>query len=181
MITRKSRPDKAAHKRDFYRVDVKEGCDPFYLEKEFSKIEDGTKHAIEHIVNTGTLPDIEGYGYLMNFIGLQAVRTPWHREWHGEFLRDLVKKMVHLTCATNERFEQTNKKLKESGWNPPKDLSYDDIRDFLEGEKYRIEIDQTRQIIAMLKMASTIIDLLIPRNWTIVYSNCATNFVTSSR
>ncbi|MDR3607609.1 MAG: DUF4238 domain-containing protein [Oligoflexia bacterium] len=178
-LARPSKPNLEAHQRDFYRIDVQEGADPFYLEREFSKIEDGTRHAIAHVVSTGTMPDIEGYGFLMSFIGLQAVRTPWHREWHGEFMRDIAKKMIQISCASKERFEQMYERLRESDSDIPEGVSYDDMRAFVDGERYRIEIDQTFQIDAMLKMASTITDLLIPRNWTIVFSNCDTNFVTS--
>ncbi|MBI2712598.1 MAG: DUF4238 domain-containing protein [Bdellovibrio sp.] len=165
---RSSKPKNEAHQRDFYRVEVPGDEDPFALEKEFSKIETEASSAIQHIVQRRALPDNNGMGYLLSFIGLLAVRTPWHRAHVGGFMETVAKRLMDVVMATRERWEVTKRRMKESGHDVPDDVTYEQMADFIQRDQYRVEVDQNYQLSRMLKSAHTITNLLIRRNWMIV-------------
>ena len=62
-----AKPKNEAHQRDFYRLNVMEGEDPFLLEGKFSEIEEGAKKAINEIKETKKFPCDVNFNYLINF------------------------------------------------------------------------------------------------------------------
>lgn len=167
---RKSKPKNEAHQRDFYRMDLEDGSDPFALEKDFSAIEGGAKTAIDHILSNRKLPGVKEMEYLLSFVGLLAVRTPSYRKKIGGFNEDVAKMVMDVACADEKRFEITKNRLIAEG-RDVSDVSYEDMREFIDGDKYTVETHQNEHLTTMLTSASTITDCLLPRNWTVVLAN----------
>lgn len=165
---RKSKPKNEAHQRDFYRLDLDDGSDPFVLEKAFSSIESGAKTAIKHITTYLTLPEKEPLEFLIGFIGLLTVRTPAFRKKIGGFNEQVAKMVMDLTCADEKRFEVTKRHLSESGRDVPDDVSFEEMREYIESDEYTVETHQNEHLTTMLTLASTVTDLLLRRSWVIV-------------
>lgn len=148
-------------------MELDDGSDPFALEKEFSKIEGGASSAIDHILKTEKLPAVEPMEFLLSFIGLLAVRTPAYRKKIGGFNEDVAKMVMDVACADEQRFEITKNRLIAEGRDVG-DISYEDMREFIDGDKYTVETHQNEHLTTMLTSASTITDCLLPRKWTVV-------------
>ena len=176
---RNGSPKNQAHQRDFYKTDVKEGCDPFYLEKEFSKIESESKKAIDYIKMHKTLLDEKVLNDLINFMGLQAVRTPtgvnMFTEMKTNFIRDTLKIITSSDDFYNIAISNLPDQLKESATQTTREEMNSFITD---SARSKIEIDRTEQLLMMLKGATSIVDCLLPRKWQIIESETG-NFVTS--
>lgn len=179
MELRNGAPKNQAHQRDFYKTDVSEGCDPFHLEKEFSKIESESKNAIEHIKLHKTLPEGKALNDLINFIGLQAVRTPsgvnMFSEMKTNFIRDTLKIITSSDDFYNVAISNLPDELKEAATQTTRE----DMNNFITNPaRSKIEVDRTEQLLMMLKGASSIVDCLLQRKWQIIESEPG-NFVTS--
>lgn len=180
---RKSKPKEQGHQRDFYRVDVGTKEDPFFLEKEFSKIEGEAGLAIDHIVSSAALPSVEKMEYLLSFVGLLAVRNPTFRNKFGSFRERAAKMVVDIACATKERFEYHKHKMRESGTEVSEEVSFEQMRSFIERDQFSVETPQNEHLQSMMTSASAIVDLLYKRSWGIVFAKdgefvCSDNPVT---
>lgn len=163
---RKSKPTNEAHQRDYYKMELDDGSDPFALEKDFSVIESHSKEAILHILDTHTFPKKECMEYLVSFIGLLAVRTPSFRSKVGGFNEHVAKMVMDIACGDEKRFELTKKRLVEQG-REVSNVSFADMREFIDGDRYSVETAQNEHLSSMLKSAAIITDCLLPRHWTI--------------
>jgi hypothetical protein len=169
--TRKSRPTAEAHARDFYRLDVKPGEDPFFLEKEFSSIEGGAAKAIRHISKFNSLPDKSGMEHLLGFVGLMAVRTPGFRDQTTHFSENLAKLILKTAYADESRFASITARMKRENPEFVSDVSYEEARRFIDEDRYSIEPSQNHSIGLMLDSASTITACLLRRNWMLVIAH----------
>lgn len=180
VSSRKGKPRNEAHQRDFYRLDVKEGEDPFFLEQEFSKIEYGAKKAIDIILSTKRLPtDDEDFTFLINFIGLMTVRGPQHRKRVEDFQSRVTKMIMRQITATKDRWQSQIKKLQQTGTEIPEGVSYESMKDFVDNERFIIKHNQTPLIQTMLSTAGSLIDVLAHRKWTVVQATEGSHFVCS--
>lgn len=177
-MIRFSKPVNEAHQRDFYYVELGNDEDPYFLEKEFSKIEGGAKTTIEYIIGHHALPAGEGFSYLMNLIGLQAVRTPGLRNTFGRFMENVARKVVSISTETRGRFELTKTRLNKSGYDV-EGVTFEDLRSHLESEDFSLKIHQNHLLVLLLSSAGTITNLLHQRNWAVVVANTPGSFVTS--
>jgi len=163
---RKSIPKNEGHQRDFYRVDVNDGSDPFFLEKQFSDIEGGAKHAIDFILKEKRLPDVKSMEFLLSFAGLLAVRTPSYRKKMAGVYEELAKKVMEVACADEKMFEATKNRLIDEGHDLA-ELTYEDTKEFVEKDDYTVGTPQNQHLVTMLKSAATITECLYQRNWII--------------
>ena len=176
---RKSKPRNEANQKDFYKLDVKEGADPFSAEKEFGRIESVAIKAIRHIHETLSFPLKEDLEYLVAFVGLLSVRTPGFRKQISEFNAELAKTYVGTALATEEKFKAAINRLKAEGQEVSGKVTFEDMQDFLKRGEYEVVTDKTELVLRALKSASTITDLLLKRDWCIVVADEGCDFVCS--
>jgi len=176
--TRENNIGDVAHQRDFYRLDVEAGNDPFFLEKMLGDLEGNARIGIKHILDHNTLPSDEYLDYLINFIALMAVRGPVHRNRMNDFQEQVMKKVLSLTVSTKEIWDKEMAKAKANGYEIANE-SYEDMRDFIRNDKFKIIQDRTQAVSIMLDTASTAVDLLAQRNWCIVNSDKNSSFICS--
>src|SRR4051812_44480612 len=95
---RPSTPDNEAHQRDFYRIEVQsDKDDPFVLEKEFGKIEAPGIAAIKRVISSNRLPSGDDLNWIINFIGLLAVRVPSKRDRWKKFEQEVYRKILQMS------------------------------------------------------------------------------------
>jgi hypothetical protein len=163
----KATPKNIAHKRDFYRIDV-DDLEPTYIESGLSEFEGKTASVIERISESRSLPKGDDFLILMNFVALMAVRVPGFRDNMSKSFSDLNKKVMRLITAKPERWESEVSKLKKKGYKLEEDISYEQMKRFVDKDQYKVETDQNYLIGIMFELMDTILPPLIDRKWTMV-------------
>ena len=180
-LDRPSTPNNEAHQRDFYRIETQdEKIDPFGLEKEFSTIESPALAGIRKAINSNKLPSDEDMSWIINFIGLLAVRVPSRRNRWAGFMESIYKKVLRMQTSSEERYISTLKNIEKSeNINHINMPSYSEIKKIAEDDELKITLHQNEHIISMLHMADTVISLLFNRNWSLVIADSEMDFITS--
>jgi hypothetical protein len=167
---RKSDPKNSGHQRDFYRLDEGVSADPNYFEKAFGELEGNASLVIDEILKTGQLPSIESMEYLVSFVGLQAVRIPFFRSRFNSLREQIVKSTLDMACANEAQWEYHKQKLRETNPGKYADVPFEQAREFLNRENFKVEIPRTESVETMMTAANTIVDRLYQRNWGIAFA-----------
>ncbi|GAB4343134.1 MAG: hypothetical protein Kow0089_18720 [Desulfobulbaceae bacterium] len=154
--------------RDFNRVDV-EGVDQNVVEKSYAEFEGKAAIALKNVQES---LELEGKNkeYILNLIALLAVRSPEQRENTRQFTAQLAEKIMDLSLATKERWESQLAQMKADGYEPDGDLSYEDMKEFHESKRYKIEVVKERHIEMELFGVEAILPSLHDRNWLLIRS-----------
>jgi hypothetical protein len=172
--------DNVAVEMDFNRVEI-EGYPPDVVEKEMSKFETEAAAALERIVAAKSIRQTEDRSYLLNLIGLLAVRNPRHRERWRDFQERIAKRIMSLATATPERWASQVARAQAAGYmSKDADTDYTKLRKFLKEEQYKIRVGTESHIRNELEAHEAILPYLFKRKWALL--KCESNsggFVTS--
>lgn len=162
-----------AQERDFNRIAI-EGIDPNFIEKEISKFESDVSIAINNIVKNGAfIKDTKDL--ILNLIALLAIRSPQRREQFTGFHSDVVDRILDVSLATEDRWNQSQSKHPKE-----KQVSYKEAKEFYESKKFKISLTNEYLIETEFKLANAILPYLHARNWQLV-TTCGNDniFITS--
>lgn len=150
--------------RDFMRVEV-EGHPPTKLEHELGQFEGQACDAIRRVVQSGTFEG-DDKTQVLNLMALLGVRHPDRRENIRQFIETTSKRVLDLALATKERWEGQMKEL-EASTGKKYEKTYEEIREFHEGGRYRVVVPRERLIGMELEVFDTVLNLLWNRKWTL--------------
>jgi Protein of unknown function (DUF4238) len=126
---------KVALEGDFNRVEIEEH-EPDAVERAMAEFESQLAPALAHIIEARSLENEEDRSYLLNFIGLLALRNPRQREIVRDFQERVAKTILGIVLATPERWESQVKRAKAAGFiDPNANTNYDAMKQF--AEKHR--------------------------------------------
>ncbi len=154
-----------AVKHDFNRVEI-EGQAPDVFEQVIAGFEGQLAPALVRILEAGSLKNEDDRAILLNFIGLIAIRNPRHREMFRDFNERVLNQVMELATATKERWEGQMKQAREAGFlRDTKNISYEEMRDFVKKKEYRIELDTQFHIATEMKSFGAVLQTLFNRKW----------------
>jgi hypothetical protein len=154
-----------AVKHDFNRVEI-EGHAPDVFEQAMAGFEGELAPALDRILKAGNLKNTEDRAILLNFIGLISIRNPRHRERFREFNERVMNMIMDQSAATKERWEGQIKKAREAGYlKDTKNISYEEMRDFVKKKEYRIELNTEFHIKTEMHGFDAILPTLFNRKW----------------
>lgn len=166
--------------RDFMRVEV-DGHEPNIIEKELGKLEGEARQATLRVSQTRKFEG-EDRNTILNLIALLAVRSPQRREHWRQFHEEVSKKVMSLTLATKQRFESQMKQMKADGYAPEHELTYEELKEFHESDRYTVEVTREFHIRQELKLHNTVLELLGHRTWRLYFAGEGQGtFVTSDQ
>lgn len=174
-----STPDKSAHERDFYRVEL-EGTHPNAVEKAYGELEARFAPVLAEISARGTLPaNPDAMGALLAFVATQAARTPRVRRLQDKAYSEV---MMFALRGLGENKPAFMRKLREL--DPalsPEELEeiYATNAEFVGAEGARIETDESRLIADVLDLTADIEEMLAERTWILARSIDGTSIITS--
>lgn len=173
-------PRNVASERDFNRVDV-EGVAPDHVESGYGRFEGVASAALRRLCESREFGSAEDHNLILNLIALLAIRNPRMRENSRRMRETLIKRTVDLATATKERFERSIAGAVRGGHvQPDHGLSYESMREFIERDRYTIEVPTTRHVDDELRMVDVVLPLLGRRNWMLLRAAPGTGgFVTS--
>jgi hypothetical protein len=172
--------DKVAVEMDFNRVEI-EGHPPDVVEKAMAEFETEAAAALERIVAAKSIRQTEDRSYLLNLIGLLAVRNPRLRENYRDFEERVMKTLMRLATATPERWASQMARAKAAGYiRKDAPIDYAKTRKLVTEDKYRVEVPTGRHIVLEMGGLEAVLPYLFERKWALL--KCESNsggFVTS--
>ena len=174
---RRSTPNNEAHQRDFYRIDADENGDPFQLETEFLYLEAAALAALREIIQSNKLPDHELMQTVIAFIGLLAVRVPAQRSYWENAEKTIYSNFLRMVVSSRDRYDAVLSNMRKSGEKI--DHPYEDMKQFIENERFEISVSKNSLLRTMLNNASIVTELLSKRNWCLVTTNSEVEFIAS--
>jgi hypothetical protein len=166
--------------RDFNRIDIK-GFDPNTVEDSWAEFEGHVAIAIKEIQKDlhfeGEIKDS-----ILSLIGLIAVRSPEQRENWRQFHAQIAERVMALSISSKKMYEDQIRRMKADGIKVANDVSYDDMKDFIERKGYEIKVAREHHIHMELLGLEKILPLLYARNWLVLNANEQTGpFITTDK
>lgn len=173
-------PRNVASERDFNRIEV-DGMDPDHVEGGYARFEGVASAALRRLCDTRDFGSAEDHNLILNLIALLAIRNPRMRESSRRMHETLIKRAMDVATATKDRFERSMAGAVRSGYvEPDHGMSYESMRDFVERDRFIIELPTTRHVEDELKRVDVILPLLGRRCWMLLRAAPGTGgFVTS--
>lgn len=160
-------PKNVASQRDFNRVDV-DGHPPDVVEQALSPVEGLMIEACRRVIETQAYPSDEDYNYILNLIGLIAVRNPKLRASFNRASAHSMNIISHMLVSNKQTFEHHIGKAKEAGYlNSEDNSTYEDMKSFIEGGEYDYEFLPEGNLRIELNTLDTILPLLGKRTWSV--------------
>jgi hypothetical protein len=131
-------PINVAAERDFNRVDI-EGHSPDAMEQALAPFEAQAVAAIRKVIETGEFPNDHDWNWILNLLGLIAVRNPQRRESFNYSHEQVIHRIGDLLVSDKKIWDHHVKKARESGANIDDNVSFEDVKQFVKRRKYQIE------------------------------------------
>ena len=160
--------DNVAAQRDFNAIDV-EGMDADAFEKSMSGFETELADALRRIVAARSLANQEDRAFLLNLIGLTAMRNPRLRETIRSGHEQVARLIMDQVLSSKEMYESQVKKVREAGGLPESNkTSYEEMKQFFEAGQYELTLDNTFQVGQEMRVFDKILPLIFERGWILL-------------
>lgn len=159
-------PQNVAAERDFNRIEI-DGEDPNLIESSYAEFESKLGPALVRMDDKRDFPDDADRALILELVALLAVRNPGRREAMREFKEQTTRRLMELAVANRQRWESQRQKAAEAGVEGAADLTYEEIREFVERGDYTIAVPTTEHVEQELKSLTTVYNLLHRRSWVV--------------
>jgi hypothetical protein len=160
--------DNIGAERDFNRVEL-EGNDPDVVEAGMAVFEGKLAPVLERVIATGSLGADEDRVYLMNLIGLLAIRNPRWRETWRDFEERVVKVVADMMVSTPEHWASTVARARKDGVDLGEQADdYELMRKFVKDDEFTVEVPTERHIAMEMHGTDVILPPLIDRKWMLL-------------
>jgi hypothetical protein len=162
-------PKNVASERDFNRVDVI-GKAPDIFENALSKFENHAVQACRNVDKTHTFPSDEDYNYILNMLCLFAVRNPQLRRSFNRSREQMAHIYAELLVSDPKIFSHHLKKAQEAGDIPEPDVSFEEMKQFIDERRYKIEFAPGGNLRMELDNIDKLLPILGQRTWSLLLS-----------
>lgn len=163
-----TRPRNVAAERDFNRVEI-DGQDPDFLEKSLGALlEDKTTLAIRRIAQAQKFTGDDDFTYVINLLCLLVVRNPRARRSLASAKRQSAKIIGEMLVSDKKIWEHHNRKAREAGYVSGPDVSFEQMKAFIDGGEYTIEVDTHALVRTELSVFDDILRCLGARVWSLL-------------
>lgn len=178
--TFRTTPKNVAAMRDFNRVDVA-GMDQNVVEKALAEFEAKVAPALGRIKTTKSLTNEEDRDAVINMICALAIRNPRQRATINGFVSELLQRVAELSLSTKETWESQVAQMKAAGkWDDSSNISYEDMKEFIEERRYKIEVKKEFNIATEIAQHDALLQHLGDRKWQmLVAKEGSGGFVTT--
>lgn len=171
--------DNVAAQRDFNTIET-EGYDPDTFEKEMSGFETELAEALHRINAARTLENEEDRAYLLNLVGLTAMRNPRLRETVRQGHEQMARIIMDNVLATKETYDRHIREVQAAGRLPESTVGYEDMKKFVREGDYKITLNNNFQIGQEIRVFDKILPLLFQRGWMLLRAPVdSAGFITS--
>ncbi len=164
-------------RRNFFRIEA-EGFHPNHVEDGMAEIEGEIAPRLTEVIAAKNFPSDDHFTSVMLLMGNVAVRNPRFRSMLEDFHIKVGGGMIRALLQDKERYHDSIKEARESGAPIRDDISYEDMKNFIERGNYKIAIDQTYLIGLELEAVPTCVEQLARRQWSFVSAPEGATFAT---
>jgi Protein of unknown function (DUF4238) len=161
-----SSPLKVARCNGFYAVDFGPNVHPNIIEDILSRIESLVSKVIRDVVQNETLPTGEQFDWLLNFVAIQATRTPRIRSLVSTVVEKTVKDHFRDSIESSPKWHEFKKLLEEHGIKVNEE-DREQYLQFVSGSDYSVTVDQTWHVQMMIEMVGELLPNLVARHWSL--------------
>lgn len=178
--TFRTNPSNVAAQRDFNTVNIPE-TDPQIVEKGLAEFEGEVAPALERIKAEKSLSNGADRQLLMSFICGLAIRNPRQRSTINDFVGEVVQRVADLTFATEERWASQVEKMKKDGvWDESSNVTYADMKKFIDERNYKIEVAPEFNIKTEIEQHANLVEHISARKWQMVAAKLGSGgFITT--
>ena len=154
------------------------------VESSLSEFDSQVHGILSKIVESEKLPaiDTEDFSVIMFFVALLGIRNPQLRTMMQDFHERLGKMMAQQVVAKPERWEASLKQLKEEGVDVPDEITYQDMKEFVDKERFKVSVENDLNVYMELTAVNSIVPILFQRRWFLVKApHDSGEFVTGDR
>ncbi|MBY3258831.1 DUF4238 domain-containing protein [Rhizobium laguerreae] len=164
-------------RRHFFRINV-EGLDPNHVEDGMAEIEGEIAPLLEEVIATRSFLSHKHFSAVMTLIGNVAVRNPRFRSMLEDLHVKMANGMMRAVLQDKERFRDSIKQARDNGAPIRDDISYEDMKSFIDRGEFNIAIDQTYLINLELDAVPTCVEQLARRVWSFASAPAGSTFAT---
>jgi len=165
-------------RRHFFRIDV-EGFDPNHVEDGMAEIEGELSPHLSDVISERAFPSDAHFTSVMLLMANVAVRNPRFRSNMENFHLQIIRKLMGSMLQEKARFEDSVRAAREEGVPLRDDISYEDVKAFIDSGEYEIVVDQSYLISLELNALQPVIEQLARRNWSFVSAVPGCTYITS--
>lgn len=172
-------PINVAVERDFNRVDI-EGRSIDAIEQALSPFEEQAVMAIRNVIESEKFPNEEDCNWILNLLGLIAVHNPQLRKSFNRSREQLIHCIGDLLVSDKKIWEHHVKKAREFVENINNDVSFDNMKQFIEERKYRLEFSPEGNLRVEFHTFDKLLPILGQRTWSVLVApNDGPEFICS--
>lgn len=176
-----TRPRNVAAMRDCNRIEA-EGLDPNFLEIQLAQFESELDGALGRIISSQAITSDDDLAYVLNFIAMSLVRHPSTRDAIAHRVAENRHAAVRVALETRDQWEVMVQKMREAGEFIGEEVTYERVREYFEGGKFRLLVDRSYLNRLELQHFDDVLPYFFGRVWTIIRTDPATApFITSDR
>lgn len=174
-----TRPRNVAAQRDYNRIEIP-GKDPNLVEEGYAAFEAKLAPALVRLDEKGDFASDDDKYLVLELIAILVSRNPGFRESRRSGYAQVAKVMGNMLVATEERYESQMSAAQKAGFLKEPPLPYEEMRSFIEEERYTIEVSTTSHVAMELKLLEHIRKRIHARGWTLMKAPTqGAGFVTS--
>lgn len=160
-------PINVAAERDFNRLDI-EGYSPDVIEQALAPFEGQAVAAIRKVIETEEFPSADDWNWILNLLGLIAVRNPQLRESFNYSREQVMHRIGDLLVSDKKIWDHHVKKARESGQDIDDNVSFEEVKQFVEGRKYQIEFSPGGNLRVEFHAFDKLLPILGQRTWSVL-------------
>ncbi len=160
-------PKNVAAKRDFNRIDI-EGKSPDAIEQALAPFEEQAVTAIRNVLESEEFPNDEDCNWILNLLGLIAVRNPRLRNSFNRSREQVHHRIVDILVSNKKIWDHHVKKAREAGETISNDVSFEDIKSFVEERRYRIQFSTEGNLRVEFHAFDKLLPILGQRTWSVL-------------
>jgi hypothetical protein len=167
-IARRSYPsatENVAQERDFNRFETESGP-PDSFEAGLARFETALAPALKRTIAAAHFPNPDDRAYVLNLVGLIALRNPRWREQMRKLREQTSRVMMDMTLSSKERWEAQLKRAQASGdVAPDTSVTYEEMKALQREGSFRLEVATETHIQTELKGFDALLPYLDARKW----------------
>jgi hypothetical protein len=162
---RRQKVSEVAHQRDYYRLEG-DGVAPNYLEDFFAKdIETPAADAFRYLIAHKKMPKGARFSALINYLALLGARVPTVINHSAKQESETMKWLLQARVSTPEHWNVTVEGMRAAG-KEVEAISYEEMKEFVNSDKYTIEISQNTKVLQVIDAARILVPALAIRTWS---------------
>jgi Protein of unknown function (DUF4238) len=127
---------------------------------------------LERVKAAKSLANTEDRDAVMNLISALTIRNPRQRSTINNFVGEIAQRVAEVGLVTKEGWESQVKQMKAAGiWDENSNVSYEDMKKFIEGRRYKIEVAKEFNVAMEIDQHDGLLQHLGNRKWQILVAN----------